>query len=75
MPNGCGTFEMQFDFKRLNLKGITKCCNKHDICYGTCNMHKYQCDKAFKKCLTNYCSELDKKDKLKVDGKYFAFNL
>ncbi len=69
MPNGCGTYEMQFDFESLNLNGITQCCNNHDICYGTCNSPKIECDLKFKKCLKNICSEIDKKDHLKFECK------
>lgn len=60
---------MQFDFKKLNLNGVTQCCNEHDVCYGICNSHKDKCDLTFKQCLKNQCSKIDKTEKFKIDGK------
>lgn len=38
-----------------NFPKITRCCNEHDYCYGTCGSSKQQCDKAFKQCIRRLC--------------------
>lgn len=56
--NGCGSYGFQFDFDELNLYGFNECCNVHDVCYGTCNNLKINCDLDFKQCLLNRCKEI-----------------
>ena len=58
-PNGCGAygFKLYLD----HLPGIEKCCDQHDICYGTCNKKKQYCDSAFGSCLTKYCKNFKKR--------------
>ena len=34
---------------------FTPACNKHDVCYGTCNKDKDACDKAFCENLLKAC--------------------
>lgn len=51
------------------MPGFTKCCNEHDICYGTCNKSKMTCDEDFRKCLVDYCS-LIRIGKSSDSGKY-----
>ncbi|XP_070209822.1 group XIIA secretory phospholipase A2-like, partial [Littorina saxatilis] len=51
--NGCGSFGVQLDTSRL--PGIAKCCDRHDVCYHTCNKGKEHCDDLFKACLINMC--------------------
>lgn len=43
------------------LPEMTKCCDKHDICYDTCGSDKEECDEEFKTCLNKMCQELKKK--------------
>ncbi|OWF37500.1 group XIIA secretory phospholipase A2-like [Mizuhopecten yessoensis] len=65
--NGCGSHGIKLDTKKL--PKMTKCCNKHDICYDTCNSVKDSCDRIFKKCLDEMCMELeDKLSKDEYDG-------
>ncbi len=42
------------------MTGFNHCCNKHDICYGTCNTPKAECDNTFRECLFSRCVELGK---------------
>lgn len=42
------------------MKDMTKCCDLHDICYGTCNNDKDECDLSFKKCLYKLCDSSKK---------------
>uniref|UniRef100_A0A1B6GL72 Group XIIA secretory phospholipase A2 n=1 Tax=Cuerna arida TaxID=1464854 RepID=A0A1B6GL72_9HEMI len=53
--NGCGVPALKIDSQLLPLSEMTKCCDQHDICYGTCNRDKDECDLAFKKCLYRLC--------------------
>ena len=39
---------------------LEKCCDDHDICYGTCGKDKEKCDEKFKKCLYGICSSVKK---------------
>ena len=34
---------------------MTKCCDKHDICYGTCGETRQYCDRKFRRCLEDIC--------------------
>jgi len=63
--NGCGVPGMEIDLTALSLHDMTKCCDQHDICYGTCNNDKDECDLAFKKCLYKFCD--NSKGKLPED--------
>ena len=64
--NGCGTKDDKFPDKfelsatvgnktRKGTVSFEKACNKHDICYGTCNKDKQECDKAFCDRLKSAC--------------------
>ena len=44
-----------FQFDTSEYPGFTECCNKHDICYDTCNKERSSCDKNFKECLKDSC--------------------
>ena len=39
---------------------IEKCCDKHDLCYDTCNQPKETCDDEFRDCLTRICKAAKK---------------
>jgi hypothetical protein len=55
VPNGCGAQGgIQFPGTWGNAQ-FTPCCNTHDICYGTCNSGKANCDSAFLTCLQDAC--------------------
>nr|XP_014272967.2 group XIIA secretory phospholipase A2 [Halyomorpha halys] len=54
VSNGCGPLGLEID-ANLPYPEMTKCCNEHDLCYGTCNVDKDNCDLAFKKCLYKIC--------------------
>ncbi|XP_065182617.1 group XIIA secretory phospholipase A2-like [Sycon ciliatum] len=60
--NGCGT-----DFFRVDVSeypDFEKCCNKHDICYDTCDggsaSGRGVCDKDFEKCMKKTCTRYKK---------------
>ncbi|XP_059170275.1 group XIIA secretory phospholipase A2-like [Physella acuta] len=57
--NGCGAFGIQLD-EHIQMKEVTSCCNKHDICYDTCNKSKDNCDTKFKDCLLDVCKNKKK---------------
>uniref|UniRef100_A0A090X7X9 Putative secreted salivary gland peptide n=1 Tax=Ixodes ricinus TaxID=34613 RepID=A0A090X7X9_IXORI len=40
IPNGCGSYGLKFDESGLPHKDMNSCCNRHDICYGTCLAHE-----------------------------------
>jgi len=52
--NGCGT-----DFLRVTDEfNFTPCCDKHDICYDSCQLkdrHRDTCDKDFLQCMQSTC--------------------
>uniref|UniRef100_A0A1B6C5G7 Uncharacterized protein n=1 Tax=Clastoptera arizonana TaxID=38151 RepID=A0A1B6C5G7_9HEMI len=56
--NGCGVNGFKIELDPLPSKPMTKCCNAHDICYGTCGSSKDTCDMEFKQCLYNICDNL-----------------
>jgi len=62
--NGCGAYDYHFDFDLIKLSGFNDCCNEHDICYGTCNTPKIECDNQFKECLFARCVKLAQKNTL-----------
>lgn len=51
--NGCGPKGMQV----AEPYGLFKCCNGHDLCYSTCGTKKEFCEKTFKSCMKQVCSE------------------
>lgn len=60
--NGCGVPGMSLTREQLgSLTDMTKCCDEHDICYGTCNKVKEMCDYDFKKCLYKVCAAVQDK--------------
>jgi len=61
--NGCGT-----DFLKVSDEfNFTPCCNKHDICYDTCNKEyiRDQCDDNFLKCMNELCAKKKPMEKQK----------
>lgn len=44
----------------IPITDLEDCCKEHDICYGTCNKNKDECDEKFKKCLYKICSHFEK---------------
>lgn len=54
IPNGCGSYGINLDlnFGELN---INECCHDHDVCYGTCNSDRKQCDKELYNCTLLAC--------------------
>lgn len=50
--NGCGSYGFQ-----VPSKWHTPCCNQHDICFGTCNRSRSECDNAFLKCMKSQCTD------------------
>ncbi|XP_019635440.1 PREDICTED: group XIIA secretory phospholipase A2-like [Branchiostoma belcheri] len=54
--NGCGSFGLQMD--TTSLPAMTRCCDKHDICYDTCGKNRQDCDDKFKSCLDKMCENL-----------------
>ncbi|XP_023229534.1 group XIIA secretory phospholipase A2-like [Centruroides sculpturatus] len=57
VPQGCGSYGIQVILNLPLLKDVHKCCDKHDICYGTCMSSKFKCDSEFEKCLYNKCEK------------------
>ncbi|XKL63233.1 hypothetical protein PGB90_005597 [Kerria lacca] len=57
--NGCGVPGLNIP-KYIPINKLEKCCNDHDICYGTCNKSKDKCDVKFRECLYKICSPLKK---------------
>ncbi|XP_035671456.1 group XIIA secretory phospholipase A2-like [Branchiostoma floridae] len=56
--NGCGSFGLLIDTR--DVPEMTRCCDKHDICYDTCGNKRQDCDDKFKTCLDNMCEELSR---------------
>ncbi|XP_033108258.1 uncharacterized protein LOC117109901 isoform X2 [Anneissia japonica] len=54
-PDGCGSPDNKFDFPVV--PEIDKCCDTHDICYGTFGEEKKNCDRNLQKCLKAGCKE------------------
>lgn len=57
VPQGCGSYGIQVHLNLPLLKDIHKCCDKHDICYGTCMNSKVKCDSEFANCLFSKCEK------------------
>jgi hypothetical protein len=58
VPNGCGPSGGALTPiipNRFGSADFTQCCNTHDICYGTCNDVKSDCDNSFLACLQGSC--------------------
>jgi secretory phospholipase A2 len=75
ISNGCGAYNMNFDFNKMNLYGFNECCDEHDYCYGTCNKLKKDCDQIFKKCLLGHCKNDKKSDSKQNANKQGFYNL
>jgi hypothetical protein len=59
IPNGCGPAGgslAPFIPERFGPANFTSCCNTHDVCYGTCNDDKGDCDNSFFGCLASTCT-------------------
>uniref|UniRef100_A0A7G3AJ70 Putative group xii secretory phospholipase a2 n=1 Tax=Lutzomyia longipalpis TaxID=7200 RepID=A0A7G3AJ70_LUTLO len=67
-PNGCGSMGLTVDKQFLPAAEMEKCCNAHDICYGTCNTDKELCDAEFKKCLYHQCEQNRNFNELQLRG-------
>jgi len=53
--NGCRS-SPDDEFQNLGLSDREReCCNKHDRCYGLCDLSKQECDEAYGKCLEATC--------------------
>ena len=50
----CGLEGMSIDLSN-GVYNMTGCCNKHDVCYDTCNANRDSCDKEFKNCMAELC--------------------
>jgi len=58
VPNGCGPSGSVVTPVIPNGFGaadFTPCCDTHDVCYGTCNTVKANCDNGFLTCLQGAC--------------------
>ncbi|KAI6646631.1 Group XIIA secretory phospholipase A2 [Oopsacas minuta] len=55
--NGCGSTLglMSIQLNTTGYEGIERCCDKHDLCYSTCNDPRKFCDDSFRECMTKYC--------------------
>jgi hypothetical protein len=71
--NGCGadgdgwfatTVRKTLDFVP---KSWTKCCNAHDVCYGTCKKAKHDCDNEMLSCMTGQVRLFSLKSNLSND--------
>uniref|UniRef100_A0A224X3Q0 Putative Phospholipase n=1 Tax=Megacormus gertschi TaxID=1843536 RepID=A0A224X3Q0_9SCOR len=61
IPQGCGAYGIQVVLSLPLLKDTEKCCDIHDICYGTCMSNKTHCDAEFGNCLYKKCEKQAKK--------------
>ena len=61
--NGCGSFGIEVDFSHI--PNLTKCCDKHDLCYDECGNPRKSCDFQFHNCLIHTCDKLKKKSQSK----------
>lgn len=60
--NGCGSkFLYNFIYQLGEKYGFTDVCNTHDVCYGTCNVYKSNCDSTFCSGLLDLCSKQSSK--------------
>lgn len=56
-PNGCGTTGFMFKL----MPRLRKCCDQHDICYGTCGTSRKICDDQMYQCAKQQCSSFQKR--------------
>lgn len=56
--NGCGSFNINFDFSIISLDTFNDCCHRHDYCYRTCNTKRSECDDIFYKDLKAECNKM-----------------
>ncbi|CAF0712133.1 unnamed protein product [Brachionus calyciflorus] len=55
--NGCGSYNINVDFTKLNMNEFNLCCDIHDFCYETCSETKINCDTRFNNCLNGQCEK------------------
>nr|XP_002737263.2 PREDICTED: uncharacterized protein LOC100368483 [Saccoglossus kowalevskii] len=60
--NGCGSMGLEIDTE--SMPEMTRCCDRHDICYDTCGNNRNECDDRFKKCLDKMCKMYKDEKKL-----------
>ncbi|UJR38695.1 hypothetical protein I4U23_031361 [Adineta vaga] len=56
--NGCGPegkFSINGPLKLFRMDSMIPCCDKHYICYETCDSTQNSCDNYFKECLQTVC--------------------
>jgi len=54
-PNGCGAAGGRAFPNRFGPVNFRQCCDPHDICFGTCNSDRDDCDLDFLTCLLSAC--------------------
>jgi hypothetical protein len=79
-PSVAGRFVLlTIDLPRLPFRDksydFTNCCNKHDLCYGTCGSDKATCDQEFKACANRQCSREEKKAECRSTVSYYMIGL
>ena len=47
---------------------MRKCCDKHQMCYHSCNADKISCDDKFQTCLIKQCGMMEMADKNQIKG-------
>jgi len=78
--NGCGAQSNSKFMEIINKIGNTigkrfiECCNKHDICYGTCGTTHKGCDDSFKECMQKECKPLNIAKKALCKTTAFGFH-
>ncbi|XP_078731709.1 group XIIA secretory phospholipase A2-like [Lampetra fluviatilis] len=58
-PNGCGSPVFGLYGEVSALGGVTRCCNRHDLCYARCGVARVDCDSRFRRCMGRVCHRLD----------------
>lgn len=78
--NGCGSetkngfkLAMQSFQKKITIFDFTKCCNAHDICYGTCGSDKNICESHFKSCMKGVCDPISWTKRQLCKAKAFGY--
>eukprot|EP00927_Polykrikos_kofoidii_P008866 TRINITY_DN13700_c0_g1_i1.p1 TRINITY_DN13700_c0_g1~~TRINITY_DN13700_c0_g1_i1.p1 ORF type:complete len:248 (-),score=49.26 TRINITY_DN13700_c0_g1_i1:43-786(-) len=59
--NGCGPQGMQVS----ESFGLWRCCNRHDVCFSSCDISFDYCESMFKKCMKDRCAMPENKGKQK----------
>jgi Prokaryotic phospholipase A2 len=54
--NGCGAGPEWLNDIADTISGFESICNRHDVCYSNCQKTRSQCDKVFKKSMTDKCN-------------------